>query len=275
MTKKILFLLFVVVMIFSLILSGCGGSEAVEETAGEEAIEEEAVEDVVEEEAVEEKAEVVEGEALEIQEGKVTFTTVDDIVISGNIFGTGKKWVILTHKLQADQASWFDFADILVENGYTALTYDIRGIGRSGGSMYNKEEGIVNSYMDLEAAIAFVRQHNPEKIFLMGSVTGGTQSLKVASKEPVDGVISISGPEEFGGLSVIDEIADVTPPKLFIASSSDKNAAESANNLYANSPEPKEIKILEGGGHGLSVLKNEPENGVTVEQIILDFLNNN
>ncbi len=196
-------------------------------------------------------------------------------MISGNIFGTGKKWVILTHKLQTDQRSWFDFADILVENGYTALTYDIRGIGRSGGSMYNKEEGIFNSYMDLEAAIAFARQHNPEKIFLIGSVTGGTQSLKVASKEPVDGVISISGPEEFGSLSVIDEIGDVTPPKLFIASSGDKSAAESANNLYANSPEPKEIKILEGGGHGLSVLKNEPENGVTVEQIILDFLNNN
>ncbi len=258
MVKRLLNLFLILIILLSLILLGCSKSEVESEPAENEARETDAVLD--------------EKEVSGIQEGKVTFTTEDDIKISGNVFGTGTKWVILTHMLQADQQSWFDFAEFLKDNGYTVLTYDLRGIGRSGGSMYQK--GVENIPLDLEAALDFVRQYNPEKIFLIGAAIGGTSSLKVASKEPVDGVVSISGLEEYQGLSVIDEIANVAPPKLFIVSSGDPNV-ESTNKLYENSPDPKDIQILEGNALGTSMLKDESDNSEAVKQIILDFLNSN
>ena len=255
LSKRVLILFPIILIIFLFVLIGCSKEEI-----GPEAIKEEPEEGVAN----------VEQEGSAVKEGKVTFITEDDVKISGNIFGTGKKWVILTHMLQADQQSWFDFAEFLKENGYTVLTYDLRGIGRSGGSMYQK--GVENIFLDLEAALDFVRQYNPEKIFLIGAVVGGTSSLKVASKEPVDGVVSISGLEEYQGLSVIDEIVNVAPPKLFIVSSGDPNV-ESTDTLYEKSPNPKDIQVLEGNELGTSMLKDTSENSEKVKQIILDFLN--
>ncbi len=86
----------------------------------------------VEEEVIEEEVE----EGGMAKEGEVTFMTEDDIELNGNIFGSGNKWVILSHMYPTDQTSWFEFAEILIleEDGYSVLTYDFRGYGKSGGS---------------------------------------------------------------------------------------------------------------------------------------------
>lgn len=268
MAKKILIMLLASVITFSFVLFGCGGGEAVKETTGQAS---ETEESQTAEQATEtEKAEAGEGVTTELKEGVVTFMTSDGIKISGNIFGTGGKWVILSHMLQTDQTAWFDFAELLKQNGFIVLTYDFRGIGHSGGSMYKK--GVQNMYLDLEAAMSFIKQFNPEKIYLVGAVVGATVSLKVAAKETVNGVVSISGLEEFQDLSVKDEIGTVTAPKLFLASSKDKKAAENAQILFDGSVDPKEIQILEGSSNGTNMLS---EYGDSLKQMILDFLNEN
>lgn len=260
MIKKLLILLLASLTAISLILVGCGGGGTVAEETTAKETEAESVETTEEEEQ----------EISELKEGIVTFKTDDDIKISGNIFGTGNKWVILSHMLQTDQTAWFEFAEVLKQNGFIVLTYDFRGIGHSGGSMYKK--GVQNMYLDLEAALRFIRQFNPEKIFFVGAGVGATVSLEVAAKEAVNGVISISGLEEFQELTVKDEIGSVTVPKLFIASSKDKNATENANNLYNSSVDPKDIQIIEGSSNGTNMLS---ENGDILKQMILDFLNKN
>ncbi|MCJ7727958.1 MAG: alpha/beta hydrolase [Actinobacteria bacterium] len=257
MTKKILILFLPIITVFSIILFGCGRIEPV----AEEAAEAEEVES--EEEA---RVEV----KLQAQEGEVTFTTEDDIKINGNIFGSGNRWVILSHMYPTDQTSWFDFARYLADNGYIVLTYDFRGYGKLGGS-----QDISNIDKDLEAALDFVKQYDAEKIFLMGASMGGTASLVVASRQTVDGVISFSSPIEVGSLSAIDKVGNIDAPKLFIANRGDGNTAESANTLFDASPEPKEIEILDGSAHGTFIFEKEPDNADIVKQIVLDFLNSN
>jgi pimeloyl-ACP methyl ester carboxylesterase len=275
MIKKILILLITFTLILSFTLFGCKEEVAEEEVTEEEAAEEE---ETIEEEAEatdeesvqEETEETAEEIKLQASEGEVSFKTEDGININGNIFGTGNKWIILSHMYPTDQTSWFDFAQYLAENGYIVLTYDFRGYGKSGGS-----RDISNIDKDLEAAIVFISQYDSEKIFLMGASMGGTASLIVAAREYIDGVISLSSPDEMDSLSALDEVEDIDAPILFIASQGDEDAAASAESLFDMSLEPKEIEILDGNSHGTFIFEEEPENGEIVKQLVLDFLDSN
>ena len=274
MIKKILILLLIIITAFSIILFGCGRVEPTaevtietEENESGEEIQKESEE--TQEEAIEEEPVQVEAKPR-AQEGEVTFTTEDGIDINGNIFGSGNRWVILSHMRPTTQTSWFDFARYLADNGYIVLTYDFRGYGKSGGS-----QDISNIDKDLEAALDFVIRHDTEKIFLMGASMGGTASLVVSSRQTADGVISFSSPTEIDSLSAIDKVGNIDAPKLFIASKGDENAAESANTLFNASPEPKEIEILDGSAHGTFIFEKEPDNAEILSQIVLDFLNSN
>jgi alpha/beta superfamily hydrolase len=220
------------------------------------------------EEETEEAAMEVETGGLP-KEGEVTFMTEDNVELNGNIFGSGNKWVILSHMFPTDQTSWFEFAEILKEDGYAVLTYDFRGYGKSGGS-----QDVSKLDIDLTAALAYIKQYDPELIYLMGASMGGTASLVVASKttETIDGVISFSSPDEFEGISAISVIGDIVPAKLFIASQGDEDAVRSATEMYEKSMEPKQLEILEGDSHGTFIFEEEPENAEKLKEIILFFL---
>ncbi|MES0342298.1 MAG: alpha/beta fold hydrolase, partial [Candidatus Humimicrobiaceae bacterium] len=190
-----------------------------------------------------------------------------NIELNGNIFGSGNKWVILSHMFPTDQTSWVEFAEILKEDGYIVLTYDFRGYGKSGGS-----KDVSKLDIDLAAALAHIKQYDPELIYLMGASMGGTASLVVASEERIDGVISFSSPDEFEGVSAISVIGDIVAAKLFIASQGDEDAAQSATEMYEKSMEPKQLEILEGDSHGTFIFEEEPENAEKLKEIVLFFL---
>ncbi len=236
-------------------------SEKTDDTGEEPAVE-------AEKEESEEDQDITEAEEEELPaEGEVTFMTEDNIKLNGNIFGSGNKWVILSHMFPTDQTSWFEFAEMLKENGYIVLTYDFRGYGKSGGS-----QDVSKLDIDLTAALTYIRQYNPELTYLMGASMGGTASLVVASKERIDGVISFSSPDEFEGISAINVIGDIVAAKLFIASQGDENAARSATEMYEKSMEPKFLEILEGNSHGTFIFEEEPKNAEKVKELVLNFL---
>jgi alpha/beta superfamily hydrolase len=233
----------------------------------EEEIQEESTEDEIIEEAEEEVIEEEVEEETFLKEGEVTFMTEDNIELNGNIFGSGNKWVILSHMYPTDQTSWFEFAEVLKEDGYIVLTYDFRGYGKSGGS-----QDVSKVDVDLRAALEYIKQYNPELIYLMGASMGGTASLVVAAEETIDGVISFSSPDEFEGVSAINVVGDIIAAKLFIASQGDEAAAQSATEMYDKSMEPKQLEILDGDSHGTFIFEEEPENAGKVKEIVLFFL---
>lgn len=198
----------------------------------------------------------------------ISFPTEDNVELQGRIFGQGDVAVVLAHEYPADQSSWYDFARTLASNGYSALTFDFRGYGDSGGK---KEIGFIDR--DVTAALKVMGQLGKTKVFLVGASMGGTASLKVAARENVLGVITLSAPSTFQGLSAVNEVPQVKAPKLFLASQGDTPAADSVKFFTDKAPDPKQMNILSGNAHGTDMLKGDQ--GSQVSKLIVDFLRQN
>lgn len=209
-----------------------------------------------------------------IKNGEVAFMTEDGIELNGNVFGQGKKWVVLSHMTPTDQTSWFDFAQELAQKGFTALTFDFRGFGKSKGD----QEDIPNIDKDIKAAISFIKQYDYEKIFLVGASMGGTASIVAAAEDAsISGLVSLASPDNMGeGLDALSVVSKLKMPKIFISAKGDGYHAESAKRLYENAVEPKELEIMENSKeHGTFIFENEPENAQILKDLIINFLNSN
>ena len=203
--------------------------------------------------------------AATVSSQAVSFQTADGLTIHGHLFGSGEKIVILCHMRPSDQTSWYGFAEELAKAGYSALTFDFRGYGESEGK---KELSKID--LDVEAAIAAMRERGFGSIYLVGASMGGTASLIVAAREDVAGVVTISAPARFEDLNAEEVVGQVAERKLLIASEGDSSAMTSLERLFEQAPEPKEKKVFEGSEHGTNLL--EGEHGEELKAAIMVFL---
>ena len=196
--------------------------------------------------------------------------TEDGITLKGHLFVTeGEEpigGVVLAHMFPADERSWFEFAEELADKGFVALTFNFRGYEPSEGT-----RDIDQIDKDVAAALKVLRsEYQGIEMFLVGASMGGTAALKLAAREEVAGVVTFSAPVEFSGLSVGEEIAQITEPKLFLASQEDTPARESAEFLYSQASEPKQSISRLGRLHGTDMLQGDQ--GEFIKQATLQFL---
>jgi uncharacterized protein len=205
----------------------------------------------------------------------VRFTSSDGVRLEGRLFGSGSVGIVLSHMFPADQRSWWDFARILSRRGYTALTYDFRGYcpgGDAGCSGGTKDVAAI--WQDVLGAIRFLVSHGARRVMLVGASMGGTASL-VAAAQPgvqVAVVITLSAPQSFEGLEATATVlANVTAAKLFIAGNTDPTgAAQSAQTMYDESPQPKRVEIFTSSDHGTALLTGNQVG--RVQTLILQYL---
>lgn len=197
-----------------------------------------------------------------------SFVTEDDVTLHGRLFGQGDIGVVLAHMFPADQTSWWDFAATLAEQGYMALSFDFRGYGQSDGA---KDIEFIDR--DVEAAFDFLKAEGSSTVFLAGASMGGTASLIVAARrsEEVRGVVSVSTPVDFIGISLTEERIQV--PVLLMAADGDGSAMESLNDMITRGivgPQAESSIYEESEDHGTNLLKGD--HGEAVRDRILSFL---
>jgi pimeloyl-ACP methyl ester carboxylesterase len=204
---------------------------------------------------------------------EVTFVTEDDLTLSGRLYGEGTSAVVLSHMYPADQSSWSAVAEQLSSQGLSALTFDFRGYGESEGS-----KDIQHIDRDVTAAVEFLREAGVQQAVLVGASMGGTASLKAAirfqelSSFRLAGVVTMSAPVEFRGLSAEEAVPQLVVPLLFVAAEQDVGAS-GAEALERLSSGNGELKIVAGSGHGTDLFS-----GPTSDQVwtlLLDFLQRN
>jgi pimeloyl-ACP methyl ester carboxylesterase len=199
-------------------------------------------------------------------EETVRFATEDGVELVGELHGDGGVGVILLHMFPSDRASWSSFAEQLADEGYTALSFDFRGYGDSGG-----DRVIAEIWRDALAAVRFMRGRGFERIVLVGASMGGTAALIVAAREDLEAVVTLSAASSFMGLSIPPEAVElIDEPKLFVASLGDGPAAVTAQQFYALAPSPKRVEVVNGSDHGIELV--EGERAQAVRRLVLEFL---
>lgn len=200
---------------------------------------------------------------------EVSFHTDDGILLSGRIIGNSEKNIILSHMDGGSQSDWWQFAEILGNHGYSSLTFDFRGHGKSGGSIDKTKLDT-----DLEAAVDHIISTGKSKILLLGASMGGTASISVASYKDISGLITISAPAQIaGGLDATSHISKIEVPKLFIAAKDDKFHSRSVDLFAQSSTNEYEAYKLPGNKHGTNLF--DDQNSDKLNGLILDFLRRN
>ncbi len=211
----------------------------------------------------------------------VAFVTEDGVALSGRLFGGGTAGVVLAHMYPADQTSWYTAAERLAKAGYLVLAFDFRGYGESEGS-----KDIQHLNRDVRAAVETIAVAGATETVLLGASMGGTACLVAAQEisasqaspaQPspvgisVTGVVTLSAPVEFKGLSAADSTARLGCPLLFIAAENDVGA-EGAAALNQLAPDG-DIQIVPGDDHGTDLLSGAAANQVW--DLLLTFLDQN
>ena len=224
----------------------------------------------------------------------VDLKTADGLELKATFFAAAKlgPGVLLLHQVNRDRNSWESVAVQLANAGINTLTLDMRGIGESGGTRWEKltdaelEKHWRGWPEDVDTALEFLRSQpgvNREMIGLGGAgLLGVDNSVEAARRHPAEikSLVLMSGETFHDGLQFLRQAwqlpalfvfsdDDEYPPTqdamklLYItASSSSKklvhySAAEDAPWLWY---EPFDIgRVPAKGGHGTDMFKVHPE----------------
>lgn len=194
-----------------------------------------------------------------------SFTTDDGLDLEARIWGDGDSYVILAHMRPADMTSWFDFARLLADEGYTALAFNFRGYGQSESD----DQAEFSVAEDVRAAINAANESGAEEVFVVGASMGGTGAVVAAASNDIAGIVTLSAPDVFEEVDAVSWADDVEAPMLLIAADDDGTAAEDALAIAAASNQEPEVVVLSGGQHGTNLFA---EHNDELTRLILDFL---
>ena len=200
---------------------------------------------------------------------QITFTAPDGASLEGVLHGSGDVAVIFS-VMGNCKRGWDDMADVVAQNGMTALTYQWRGC-RDSGSV--DEDEIQKFVDDLRGAITYMRAQGAKKVILAGASLGGCASAKLAVESQADGLIVIASPPEISQWGFAIDAADINTgiPKLFITAENDDTVpSDKTRQLFDLAAEPKEWLTYPGTSHGTDLF--EGDNGEAVQGRILEFI---
>jgi len=208
---------------------------------------------------------------------EVDLLTRDGLTLAGWFYhptGSTKQpiAVILAHQLNSSHFEWRPFAELLAQNGYTALAFDFRGQGRSPGVLDYSSVGV-----DVHAAIQYLNRHGYDRIVCMGASMGGSGCLAAAMDSSLEGLVNLSGPMNIPRTRLVtdEDLANLVTPKLFMIAKGDTipdwpTFVSDFEEMYEKSAEPKELILYPGQAHGTGLLRDEFGEEVLTKS--LDFL---
>jgi alpha/beta superfamily hydrolase len=201
----------------------------------------------------------------------VFFSTQDGGLIYANLYGKGRRGVVLAHGGRFNKESWDKQARILAKAGFRVLAIDFRGYGRPKGPGQADPLG-APLHFDVLAAVRYLRKAGAKTVSVVGASMGGGAA----------GGASIEAkPGEIERLVLLASMANGQPEKLkgrklFILTRDDFSGDDKIPRLpkirdqYERAPGPKELVILEGPAHAQFIF--ETEQGERLMREILRFL---
>jgi alpha/beta superfamily hydrolase len=178
------------------------------------------------------------------------FTTEDGVTLDGQIIGGGKAALVFSNGQEISKVGWLPVARQLASQGYLCLLYDYRGIDPSQG-----RDDLSRRDRDLRAAVGVARARGATTVVLIGSSFGGTLALALAAQIQPQALIILSAPLSADVFTVSQaNLKSLTAPKLFMASQGDTRYVGAVQQMYDQSPQPRQLHIFPGNNHGDAIL---------------------
>ena len=199
----------------------------------------------------------------------VTLNAQDGGVVHANVYGKGKRGIVLAHGGRFTKESWSKQAQVLVGAGFHVIAIDFRGFGESSGPG-QADFFTAPHNLDILAAVMYLRRNGAKTVSLVGGSFGGDAAAQVMADLK---------PGEIDRLVLLATEPDAPPEKLrgrklFIVARDDSNGAgprlPGIRAYYEKSLEPKELMLVEGKAHAQFLF--ETDQGDRVMEAILRFL---
>lgn len=213
----------------------------------------------------------VSGQADSRPPKSVSFATDDGGTIYAELYGKGKRGVVLVHGGRFNKESWKKQANELEKAGFYVLAIDLRGKGKSTGP---GQEDVFTAplYLDVLAAVKYLKKNGAKTVSLVGGSLGGGAAADAVTKAKSG---EISRLVTLGGLSGNMPTENINVPLLVITTRNDANAAglrlPNIQAAFDKVPgKKKELVILEGTAHAQFMFDTDLSEKIM--KMIVDFL---
>jgi dienelactone hydrolase len=197
----------------------------------------------------------------------VSFRTDDGVTIAGTLYLPGRPGpgIVLVHALSRSREDWSAVASRLADAGFVALTIDLRGHGASGPLPEGTDlQDLTKMMADVKAARAFLasrREAVPGRVGFAGASIGANLSILFAAGDPTVHSLALLSPGiDYRGLrpeAALKKYGERTA--MLVASQEDNYAANSARQLAGSGPGNRDLRLLNGAGHGTNMLLRQPD----------------
>jgi dienelactone hydrolase len=160
-----------------------------------------------------------------------------------HVSSSGTVGIVIVHESNQDLCDSKSWAMTFSGLGYLAIAPTVDGFGPAA---------------EVEASVAYLRQHGAKQVVLLGASMGGTAVLLTAVevKPPVQAVVSVSGPSAYSSMDALSAAPKLTVPVFYSAGELDTDFAFDETNLYhATTEKDKVLDIVSGDpSHGFDLL---------------------
>lgn len=160
-----------------------------------------------------------------------------------HVSSSGTVGIVIVHESNQDLCDSKSWAMAFSGLGYLAIAPTVDGFDLAG---------------EVEASVAYLRQHGAKQVVLLGASMGGTAVLLTAVelKPPVQAVVSVSGPSAYSSMDALSAVPKLTVPVFYSAGELDTDFAFDETNLFhATTEKDKVLDIVSGDpSHGFDLL---------------------
>jgi pimeloyl-ACP methyl ester carboxylesterase len=204
-----------------------------------------------------------------IAQQTISFPTEDGGRVCADVYGQGKRAVILAHGGRFTKESWREQAGVLASKGFQAVAIDFRGFGCSTGPG-DKDFDHAPFDKDVLAAVHYLKGLGFKTVSVVGGSFGaaaaGDASINSARVD-IDRIVFLGGAPNLSA-------ENLKSASLFIVARYDANDAgprlPGIRAQYEKAPRPKRLIILDGSAHAQFLFQTKDRDNVIHE--IIRFL---
>jgi predicted alpha/beta hydrolase len=142
--------------------------------------------------------EAISNNEYRVKETQVDISALDGFVLGGTLYegvGSSKGHLLILSGTGILQRFYRKFALFAARQGYTVLTFDFRGVGRSRPNSLKGFKAKLRNWgqLDISGAIEYLHQYRPElPLYALGHSMGGQQLGLASNHQLVDGAMLVA-----------------------------------------------------------------------------------